>query len=162
MSVPVLGIIQARRIESPDQLLSDFFSALKTMFDGTPKLVAAFPGGFFEIDKPVSPDRFPYVVISDLHEVEPGESLEDRAIDMTVTIRGDDSDIVVASGELLMNWFDPGSPPKRPRIQWTTGYETFNWRENSAITKPDRRIKGGRNWYEYDIPYRFWIFDERT
>jgi hypothetical protein len=136
-------------------LEDDFLSALKTAF-GASTVAASFPGGFFAVTEPLSPS-YPFVLVADVREPEPGESLEDRKLAVTFEVHAHDLDSCKSLGALLTGWLDPN--PGRDRLAWATGHELFNVRETGEVTAPDRRAKEGRRVYRYAVPYEFWVTD---
>lgn len=138
---------------------TDLLQAIYNYFESNSLLIAAFPGGFFDGIAPNSA-AMPCVELTAIDEAEPGETLEDRPIDVTFCIRAPDLTTAKSVGATLINQFDPpgtNSNSTRAPLSWTGGVELYNVREPS---KPYRRKGLGQNsspvWC-YDIEYRFWV-----
>lgn len=140
----------------------DFLAAIKASFNDPAAGLGAGPspvitGGLWDIAPDRSPN-YPLCVIKSVQAPEPGESLEDRRINVTFTIRANTEASAEACGKALMAWFDPN--PSRAPLEWATGHETFNWREDTDIERPSQRVKDGARLWVYTIPYVFHVYDQ--
>lgn len=136
-------------------LEDDFLAALKAAFDAAP-VADLFPGGLFAVTEPTSPE-YPFVFLAEVREPEPGETLEDKKMSVTVEVHATTLDACKSLGAALIAWLDPN--PGRDRLAWATGYETTALRETAEVSAPDRRAKEGRRVYRYAVPYEFWVTD---
>lgn len=107
-----------------------------------------------------SSSALPFVVVDGLREVLPGETPDDRPVEVYMTVYAKTAAAANAGGKLIEDHLgDPAVVPaviEREQLAWAAGYEKFAERQESRAELLPSLYMASRP-FRYYIHYRFWI-----